>query len=100
MGINENEDDVIKVGYKLNLYVHSAKVSCKLIKIIKKKSRLNEDIKDTSKLNIGDEAEVTFNALSALYIELFDKCNALGTFIGMNSNRVILTGKVNDITSL
>eukprot|EP01084_Bolivina_argentea_P025705 47792_1 len=92
-GTNYKKKHEICIGYEVSIYIHLCIVPCKLRKIIWKKSNNNKSF-----LNIGDESEVIFEPLKPIFLEPFDDCNAFGTFIGMNSNRVVLIGKVKQTT--
>merc|ERR1711937_587463 len=92
---------VLKVGYYPVIFSRTAKVACKMTKILWKQSKKTggakvEDPKDLSQF---ESAEVEFEPTAPLFLEPFEKCAALGRIAVMDSNRLKMLGKVTGVTN-
>merc|ERR1712176_1226370 len=92
---------VLKPGYCPVIFSRTAKVACKMTKILWKQSKKTggakvEDPKDLSQF---ESAEVEFEPTAPLFLEPFEKCAALGRIAVMDSNRLKMLGKVTGVTN-
>merc|ERR1712003_197014 len=92
---------VLKVGYCPVIFSRTAKVACKMTKILWKQSKKTggakvEDPKDLSQF---ESAEVEFEPTAPLFLEPFAVCAALGRIAVMDSNRLKMLGKVTTVSS-
>merc|ERR1711937_757261 len=92
---------VLKVGYCPVIFSRTAKVACKMTKILWKQSKKTggakvEEPKDLSQF---ESAEVEFEPTAPLFLEPFAVCAALGRIAVMDSNRLKMLGKVTTVTS-
>merc|ERR1712157_357068 len=91
---------VLKPGYCPVVFCRTAKVACKMTKILWKQSKKTggakvEDPKDLSQF---ESAEVEFEPTAPLFLEPFAVCAALGRIAVMDSNRLKMLGKVSSTT--
>jgi len=87
---------VLKPGYTPVVFSRTAKVACKMTKILWKQSRHtnNQKIENPTELTQYENAEVVFEPTAPLFLEPFDKVPALGRLAVMDSNRLKMVGKV------
>merc|ERR1711904_300605 len=78
---------VLKPGYCPVIFSRTAKVACKMTKILWKQSKKTGN------------AEVEFEPTAPLFLEPFEKCAALGRIAVMDSNRLKMLGKVTTVSS-
>ena len=92
---------VLKPGYTPVIFARTAKVACKMTKIIWKQSKKTGGAKvdNPSELSQFETAEVEFEPTQPLFLEPFDKVPALGRLAVMDSNRLKMLGKVTSVTS-
>merc|ERR1712025_321278 len=83
---------VLKPGYCPVVFSRTAKVACKMTKILWKmgKKTGGAKVEDPPELSQFENAEVEFEPIA--------KCAALGRFAVMDSNRLKMLGKVSDVT--
>jgi elongation factor 1-alpha len=86
----------LKPGFAPCVHVRTAKSACKMTKIIWKTSKKtgNEKQEDPAFLERGDNAEVEFSPQQQFYLESFDQCAGLGRVAVMDSNQLVMLGKV------
>ena len=91
-----NEYETYKNGYTTLVYIHQARVPCQMIYIIWKKGKSTNMLKhqDASYVQSGDEAEIIFEPTNPLVVFPFDQCKRLGRFVAMDSNSMVMMGKV------
>jgi elongation factor 1-alpha len=91
---------VLKPGYCPVVFSRTAKVACKMTKILWKmgKKTGGAKVEDPPELSQFENAEVEFEPTAPLFVEPFAKCAALGRFAVMDSNRLKMLGKVSDVT--
>lgn len=91
----------LKVGYCPIIFSRTAKVACKMTKILWKMSKKTGGAKVESPPNLTqfENAEVEFEPTQPLFLEPFDKVPALGRIAVMDSNRLKMLGKVTAVTS-
>jgi elongation factor 1-alpha len=87
---------ILKPGYSPLVFSRTAKVPCKMTKIIWRQSKKTgiEKIHNPPNLVQFDNAEVVFEPQAPLFLEPFDQCAALGRLAVMDSNRLKMLGKV------
>jgi len=87
---------IIKPGYCPIVFSRTAKVACKMTKILWKKSKKTGDqkVENPTELTQFESAEVEFEPTQPLFLEPFEKCAALGRIAVMDSNRLKMLGKV------
>ena len=86
----------LKEGFCPIIHVRTAKISCKMTKIHWKMSKKTGDTKqpDPPFVERGETAEVTFEPMKPLFLEAFSVTPALGRIAVMNSNSLVILGKV------
>jgi len=91
---------VLKCGYCPVVFSRTAKVACKMTKILWKmgKKTGGAKVENPPELSQFENAEVEFEPTAPLFVEPFAKCAALGRFAVMDSNRLKMLGKVSDVT--
>jgi elongation factor 1-alpha len=92
---------VLKPGYCPVVFSRTAKVACKMTKILWKQSKKTGGAKvdNPPELSQYESAEVEFEPTAPLFLEPFEKCAALGRFAVMDSNRLKMLGKVATVNS-
>merc|ERR1712087_341534 len=90
---------VLKPGYCPVIFSRTAKVACKMTKILWKigKKTGGAKVENPPELSQYENAEVEFEPTAPLFVEPFAKCAALGRFAVMDSNRLKMLGKVSDV---
>merc|ERR1712054_291266 len=99
-----NPGDIIyleKEGELLPIKAFTAKVACKMTKILWKQSKKtgNAKVEMPPELTQFENAEVEFEPTAPLFLEPFAKCAALGRIAVMDSNRLKMLGKVTGVTN-
>jgi elongation factor 1-alpha len=92
---------VLKPGYCPVIFSRTAKVACKMTKILWKQSKKTGGAKvdNPPELSQFESAEVEFEPTAPLFLEPFETCAALGRFAVMDSNRLKMLGKVSTVVS-
>jgi len=92
---------VLKPGYCPVIFSRTAKVACKMTKILWKQSKKTggAKVENPPELSQFENAEVEFEATAPLFLEPFEKCAALGRIAVMDSNRLKMLGKVTGVTN-
>jgi elongation factor 1-alpha len=87
---------VLKPGYAPVIFCRTAKVACKMTKILWKMSKKTggAKVENPPDLSQFENAEVEFEPSQPLFVEPFEKCAALGRIAVMDSNRLKMLGKV------
>merc|ERR1712226_1660152 len=87
---------VLKPGYCPVIFSRTAKVACKMTKILWKQSKKTggQKVDNPPELSQYESAEVSFEPSQPLFVEPFEKCAALGRIAVMDSNRLKMLGKV------
>jgi len=83
-------------GFTPSIHVRTAKAPCQLLKILWKrgKSTSNAKVEDPMYIEAGDEAEVIFKPKGPLCVDAYDVCKPLGRMAAMDSNSLIMLGRV------
>merc|ERR1712087_285956 len=91
---------VLKPGYCPVIFSRTAKVACKMTKILWKQSKKTggAKVENPPELSQYENAEVEFEPTAPLFLEPFEKCAALGRIAVMDSNRLKMLGKVTGVT--
>jgi len=91
---------VLKPGYCPVVFSRTAKVACKMTKILWKSGKKTggAKVENPPELSQYENAEVEFEPTAPLFVEPFAKCAALGRFAVMDSNRLKMLGKVSSVT--
>jgi elongation factor 1-alpha len=86
----------LKPGFSPCVHVRTAKSACKMNKIFWKQSKKTGNEKQDSPpyLERGESAEVEFIPQQLIYLEAFDSCQGLGRIAVMDSNSLVMLGKV------
>ena len=86
----------LKPGFSPLVHVRTAKSACKMDKIVWKmgKKTGNEKQENPPFLEMGESAEVEFIPKQPMYLESFDECPGLGRVAVMDSNNLVMLGKV------
>ena len=87
----------LKQGFTPLIHVRTNKVPCKMVKIVWKcgKSTGNVKIdKNVEYIESGDQAEVIFEPLKPFVVQTFDICPPLARMAAMDSNSLVLMGKI------
>jgi elongation factor 1-alpha len=86
----------LKTGFCPIIHVRTSKVSCKMTKINWKMSKKTGDTKDEEPgfVERGETAEVVFEPAKPLFLEAFTSTPGLGRIAVMNSNSLVMLGKV------
>jgi elongation factor 1-alpha len=92
---------VLKPGYCPVIFSRTAKVACKMTKILWKQSKKTGGAKvdNPPALSQFENAEVEFEPTAPLFLEPFEKCAALGRIAVMDSNRLKMLGKVTGVVN-
>merc|ERR1712127_1021072 len=90
---------VLKPGYAPVVFCRTAKVACKMTKILWKmgKKTGGQKVDNPPELSQYENAEVEFEPSQPLLVEPFEKCAALGRIAVMDSNRLKMLGKVTTV---
>jgi elongation factor 1-alpha len=85
-----------KGGFTPSIHIRTAKAPCQMIKINWKmgKSTSNAKVDGVPYIEAGDQAEVVFRPRTPIVVQPFDECKPLGRIAAMDSNSLIMLGKV------
>jgi len=83
-------------GFTPSIHVRTAKAPCQMLKILWKrgKSTSNVKVEDPQFIEAGDEAEVVFKPKMPICVDAYDVCKPLGRMAAMDSNSLIMLGRV------
>jgi elongation factor 1-alpha len=86
----------LKVGFSPCVHVRTAKSACKMTAINWKmgKKTGNEKQENPPFVERGEQAEIVFEPQQLIYLEEFEKCAGLGRIAVMDSNQLVMLGKV------
>jgi len=100
MVVVQEHPGVLKPGYAPVVFCRTAKVACKMTKILWKmgKKTGGQKVENPPELSQYENAEVEFEPSQPLFVEPFEKCAALGRIAVMDSNRLKMLGKVTGTT--
>jgi len=85
-----------KGGFCPSIHVRTAKAPCQMMEILWKRGKSTSNVKVDNPLFIeaGDEAEVIFAPRCPLCVDAYDVCKPLGRMAAMDSNSLIMLGRV------
>jgi elongation factor 1-alpha len=100
MVVVQEHPGVLKPGYCPIIFSRTAKVACKMTKILWKQSKKTggAKVENPPELSQFESAEVEFEPTAPLFLEPFADCAALGRIAVMDSNRLKMLGKVTTTT--
>jgi len=83
-------------GFTPSIHVRTAKAPCQMLEILWKRGKSTNNVKIEAPLYIeaGDEAEVVFKPKMPLCVDAYDTCKPLGRMAAMDSNSLIMLGRV------
>jgi len=86
----------LKTGFSPCVHVRTAKSACKMTNIVWKmgKKTGNEKMESPPFLERGETAEIEFVPQQPMYLESFETCQGLGRIAVMDSNQLVMLGKV------
>ena len=90
----------LKKGFTPGVYVRTSKAPCKLTEIkwkLHPKRTNGNKMEGADFIETGDAAEVTFEPNLPLFCEKFDDCPGLGRIAVMDSNQLVMLGKVTNV---
>jgi elongation factor 1-alpha len=89
-------ETVYKGGFTPSIHIRTAKSPCQMVKIAWKmgKSTNNTKAEGFDFIEAGDQAEVVFKPKMPIVVQPFDVCKPLGRVAAMDSNSLIMLGKV------
>ena len=89
----------LKAGFAPIVHVRTAKAPCKMTEIVWKSNKASggAQIDSPPYLEKNDSALVKFTPEIPLYLETFEACAGLGRVAVMNSNQLVMLGKVMNI---
>jgi len=101
MVVVQEHPGALKPGYCPLIFSRTAKVACKMTKILWKQSKKTggAKVENPPELTQFESAEVEFEPTAPLFLEPFEKCAALGRIAVMDSNRLKMLGKVTTTSS-
>merc|ERR1719461_2296165 len=87
-------------GFTPSIHVRTAKAPCQMLEILWKrgKSTSNTKVECPQYIEAGDEAEVIFKPKMPLCVDAYDVCKPLGRMAAMDSNSLIMLGRVLEAT--
>jgi elongation factor 1-alpha len=88
--------EVYKGGFTPSIHIRTAKAPCQMVEIKWKmgKSTNSQKLENPPYIEAGDQAEVVFHPKLPLVVSTFDDCKPLGRIAAMDSNSLIMLGKV------
>jgi len=91
---------VSKGGFTPSIHIRTAKAPCQMTSINWKmgKSTSNAKVEGVPYIEAGDQAEVVFAPKMPIVVQPFDACKPLGRIAAMDSNSLIMLGKVTKVT--
>eukprot|EP01084_Bolivina_argentea_P172508 298837_1 len=91
--------EVYKGGFTPSIHIRTAKAPCQMVDIKWKMGKSTNNVKVEGPLFIeaGDQAEVVFHPKLPLVVCAFDDCKPLGRIAAMDSNSLIMLGKVTKV---
>merc|ERR1712050_301211 len=85
-----------KGGFTPSIHVRTAKAPCQMLQILWKRGKSTSNVKVELPMYIeaGDEAEVMFKPKMPICVDAYDVCKPLGRMAAMDSNSLIMLGRV------
>jgi elongation factor 1-alpha len=88
----------LKPGFAPVIHVRTSKSACSMKEIHWRSSKKtnNEQVENPPFIVRGDQAEVVFEPMQPIYMEPYKQCPGLGRIAVMDSNNLVMLGKVID----
>jgi elongation factor 1-alpha len=98
--VTKDGKDTWQGGFTPSIHVRTAKAPCQLQKILWKRNAKegNVKIENPPFIVAGDEAEVIFAPKMPICVDAYDVCKPLGRMAAMDSNSLIMLGRVLEAT--
>jgi len=95
----KTKEKVVKGGFTPSIHIRTAKAPCQMTSINWKmgKSTSNAKVEGVPYIEAGDQAEVVFAPKMPIVVQPFDECKPLGRIAAMDSNSLIMLGKVTKV---
>lgn len=90
----------LKIGFTPGVYVRTSRSPCRMAEIKWKmhpKKTNGQKVEGVTYLETGDNAEVVFEPTMPYYCETFTDCAGLGRVAVMDSNQLVMLGKVTSV---
>jgi elongation factor 1-alpha len=89
----------LKRGFSPLVHVRTGRSACKMSDILWKQSKKTggQKISSPDHLERGDQAEIVFEPTQDFYLETFQNCPGLGRVAVMDSNSLVMLGKVTEV---
>jgi elongation factor 1-alpha len=89
----------LKPGFSPSVHVRTGRAACRMTEIHWRKGKKTnkQKIENPPYVESGDMAEVTFEPQQSLYLEPYSRCEGLGRVAAMDSNSLIMLGRVNSV---
>lgn len=86
----------MKGGFTPSMHIRTAKAPCQMLRIKWKmgKSTATQKVEGATYIEAGDQAEVEFAPRLPFCVTTFESCKPLGRIAAMDSNSLIMLGKV------
>ena len=88
-------------GFTPSIHVRTARAACRLVKIHWKKGKSTNgvQVENPPFLKSGDQALITMEpkAETPIFLDTYDRCPGLGRIAGMDSNTLIMLGRVQEV---
>ena len=99
MVVVQDHPGQLKTGFSPLVHIRTGKSACKMVKINWKSSSKtgNEKMNDPPFLEKGEQAEVIFEPIQPFYCETYESCQGLGRVAVMDSNQLVMLGKVLEV---
>ena len=90
------KEKVVKGGYTPTIHIRTSRAKCQMTSINwkKGKSTSNAKVEGVPYIEAGDQAEVVFAPKMPIVVQPFDESKPFGRFVVMDSNSLIMMGKV------
>jgi len=91
-----DEKGALKGGFTPVIHIRTAKAPCQMLEIKWKlgKSTNNAKVEHPPFIEAGDQAEAVFAPKMPIVVSPFEECKPLGRMAAMDSNSLIMLGKV------
>merc|ERR1712027_81084 len=90
-----------KGGFTPSIHVRTAKAPCQLVEIKWKqgKSTGNQKVPNPPYIEAGDSCEIVMAPKMPICISAYDQCKPLARIAAMDSNSLVMLGKVTEVVS-
>jgi elongation factor 1-alpha len=92
----KEKEHEFKGGFTPSIHIRTAKAPCQMVSIKWKigKATNNQKVDNPPYIEAGDQAEVVFRPALPIVVQTFDECKPLARVAAMDSNSLIMLGKV------